>query len=503
MIVFSQEQLQVILDSFSVGTVRGFESLDKELSFQRKTKLSAHTLMSLPFLAMSYASKVPHWLEKYKNAEDWNFHELSKELSKQNLIWHEESFKGIVFQIETTHDNYLLFGFSDNGNSVLESNIRALLKKEFNITICTFLNTDQHSLVTHKFDFHWYLIKPNQELQEADVLHKLSDIRNQEIVIEVGYGGVLFAEIGDLEPRKYQPRLVKGDFRFYCDEFWEVRLKGKKLADRWSKNAGLIEELGHCTLETISFSNNHKRTHFKLSTEHELVIHLKEELRAWEIDSNKEKYSIILLGTGKFIMRDYKPWKETPIKKRKKHKSNSIAKQFYKEDLALSPEIVKKLFQQLKGTKVEEIFQHSGVSFTMDFSGGWRFSINCNWQLVNKQKRILIDSNNQRFAFMDGLLKHLKGIELKEFIFSDNLEETRLIFTNGLELILPKEKRYHLWTMFNQVENYHIDAQGDGTFSHIILVPDRLKDKYLCNEKSSEFANVLYALDLYRKWVSL
>ena len=503
MATFSQEQLQRILDSFSVGTLRSFEDLEKDLSFKRKTKLSAKTLKSLPFLAISYASKVPYWLEKYKDADDWNFRELSKELAKQNLIWHEEDFEGLVFQIETTHNNYLLFGFNKNGNSVLQSDVLALLKKEFDTSISTFLSTDQDLQVTHKFDYHWFLIKTNQELKESEVLEKLSKLHGQNIVIEVGYGGVLFADIGDLEPRKYQPHRVKGTYRLYSDEFWELKLNDKKLADRWGKNAGLIEQLGTHSIESISFTKNAKQTHIKLSTGHELILHRKEDLRTWEIDNNKEKYSIILLGTGKFIIRDHTPWKETPIKKRKKHKSYPITKQFYKEDLPLSPDIVKKLFSQIHGSKIEGIFEYSGVSFTMDMTGGWRFSVNCNWQLIDAEGKTLVSSTTNRFTFLDSLIKLLIGVEVEEMTFSDNLGETRLLLKNGLQLVLPKEKRYHLWTMFNNIEDYHIDAQGDGTFSHIILVPDKLKDKYFYAEKGSEFANVLYALDLYRKWVQL
>src|SRR3989344_6774947 len=189
MVRFSQEQLQRILDSFSVGTLRSFERLEKDLSFKKKTKLSAKKLKSLPFLAMSYATKVPHWLEKYKDADDWNFQELSKEIAKQNIIWHVEDFDGLVFQVETTHDNYLLFGFNKNGNGVLQTDVLASLRKEFNISICTFLNTDQNLLVTHKFDYHWFLIKPNQELKESEILERLSKLHSQDIVIEVGYGG--------------------------------------------------------------------------------------------------------------------------------------------------------------------------------------------------------------------------------------------------------------------------------------------------------------------------
>ncbi len=50
MTIFSQDKIQRILDSFSVGTLRSFERLEKEISFKRRTKLSAKTLQSLPSL---------------------------------------------------------------------------------------------------------------------------------------------------------------------------------------------------------------------------------------------------------------------------------------------------------------------------------------------------------------------------------------------------------------------------------------------------------------------
>lgn len=343
----------------------------------------------------------------------------------------------------------------------------------------------------------------SQELKEPEVLKRLAILHNQDLVIEVGYGGVLFVEIGDLKPRKYQPQRVKGTYRLYSDEYWELKLTGQRVTDRWSKNANLAEELGSNSIESISFIKGAKQTCIKLATGHELILHRKEELTTWIIDNDKERHSIILLGSGKFIIRDCTPWRETPIKKRKKHKSDPIAKQFYKEDLPLSPDIVNKILSQIHGSKIEDVFENSGVSFAMDMTGGWRFNANCNWQLIDAQGKTLVDSTTNRFAFIDKLLQLLVGAEVEEINFSDNLSETWLILRNGLKLLLPQEKRYQLWSMFNAVEGYHIDARGDGTFSHVILVPDRLKNKYFYSERGPEFANVLYALDLYREWVRL
>jgi hypothetical protein len=432
MSAFSNTQIQRILDSFSVGTLLNLEH--KDISRPDKT-IDAEAIV-----------------------------------------------------VETTHDNYLLFGLPHIENKVSQSDVLDILARKFNITICTFMKTDQKLQITHQFDHYWFLVKPNQELTESEVQDKLSQLRNVDVATEMGYGGVLFVNIGNL-------------IQLYSNEFWEIKLGEKKLADRWSTNADLVKQLGPHTIESISFVEGTKQTHIKLSTGHVLVIYRQDELRTWEINHNQERYSIILLGTGKFLITDYKPKEETHPKNSKHQLLDPAIKQFYKEDIPLSSTIVSKLLKQIVGTKIGGVFQHSAIGFTIDMSSTWRFSVYCNWRLVDDKGKSSVDSTTNRFAFMDSLLKLLIGVEVKELIFSENLRETQLVFNNGLLLLLPKEKRHHLWTISNHTEGYHIDALGDGTFRHTILVPDELKDKYRYTGKGSNFTDILYALDLYRKWV--
>jgi hypothetical protein len=461
-IAFTHPQLQRVLDAFSVGTLRKFELRDQPLAWSRKIKVTPETSLG--------------------QAND---------------------FAGQVFRVETTHDTYWLFGFSENGNNLSEADVGQILETEFETSFATIFKTTSNLFTTHKFDHHWWLVLPHQNLSDSEVTQKLSLLNNQPIAIEVGYGGMLFAEIGNLQPRKYQPHRWSGSFRLYSNEFWEVRLAGKKITDRWSETADLLEKLNSPILERITFSSRNKRTHFHLSTGHELIIHRQESLRSWEIDSNLEKWAVLLLGTGHFILRDYLPTKETRIKKRRQSVADPIGDEFYKEDLPISPDLVKKIFRSLQGSEVLNIDQYSGISFSLDLGGKRRFSVNCHWRLENKTGQTVLNSHDQAFTFMDELLAHLKGTTIEELTFTKGLDETKMVFASGLTLILPKEKRYTLWTMFNSYEGYYVDARGDGTLTHIIIVPNHLQEHYSYVEKGSKLASVLYALDLYRKWVKL
>jgi len=50
-------------------------------------------------------------------------------------------------------------------------------------------------------------------------------------------------------------------------------------------------------------------------------------------------------------------------------------------------------------------------------------------------------------------------------------------------------------------KSYHISAYRNQELTHIITVPDNLKEKYFYSKKGSYFANSIYALDLYREYL--
>jgi len=238
--------------------------------------------------------------------------------------------------------------------------------------------------------------------------------------------------------------------------------------------------------------------------DYSLVIHRTEELSTWDFTQRMMDFRITLTGRKQFQIKD--DIFEKPGQTTKKHSSfqPTIFDQFDKDDLPISHSNVQKLSQPIIGSVVEEVRESTGISFCLPLQGkdSWLLCANADWELHKKNKSIL-SSRSHKFVYSKQLSKHLVNKKLVSFVFSEELNQTVFSFENDLELIIRKEKKRHLWTIFNLDKSYHLDAHNNGTFTHTVLCPEKLQEKYLGPQYGSAFAGCLYALDLYRDLIKI
>jgi len=136
-----------------------------------------------------------------------------------------------LFDLRTNQGFYVLVGTTPN--ILTQNDIELRLQKELDLTYFEYLTGHNNGPMTHKEDLHWYLLQPFKTLSRAVAIEKIStQIRRQEINIQIGYGGVLFVGVG----KPIEPKITRGpgefyrEMEFFVDEWWELLHDGKKVA---------------------------------------------------------------------------------------------------------------------------------------------------------------------------------------------------------------------------------------------------------------------------------
>ena len=331
-------------------------------------------------------------------------------------------------------------------------------------------------------------------------------IINQPIEINIGYGGVIFVEIGEkLKPAEnWGSGVAYRQMYFFVDEMWEIQHKGITIISRFGEQEdktveNALEEIANKKITNFSISDSFKETIFEFG-DYKLIIKQTEELETWDFYHRTENLHFTLTGKKKLVSTKYvfeKPKKYKP-KKRKKTDFDD----FYKEDLPLSQENAEKLLHPLIGFVTHQVREYTAVAFTLESKDeAMLISIDSDWQLLHKNKEVL-SSKTHRYNFTEKLTKYLQGKRIEAL--SLNADELSMVikFGDQFKLNVEKSKRYSLWTVFNRLKGYHVSADANGNFDHIIICPEKLKEKYFAEKHGTAVANCLYALDLYRELIS-
>lgn len=409
-----------------------------------------------------------------------------------------------LYEVTTFHGNFILIKKS---GFILRSlnQLSPYLKQYLDLTHFTFLETYGGVECTHKDDMHWYLIQSFKKLNFDDTTQQIKNLINgQEIQLEVGYGGVLYIEIG--QPLK--PLVTKGrggvyrEMVFFCDEQWEIWHKGQKVTSRFEDETidQHVNQVNGKQISDFSIQPSYSKTFIEVG-EYVVVLKRIEEFVTWYFTHRLHSFEIRLMGQKE--LRLYDSRFEKPSKKRVKFKREATDfDQFYKEDLRLSGDNVRKLLVNANGAIIEEIRPNTGVEFNLAVKNTdeWLFCINSDWELY-KSATLLCSSTSHRFAYEEILTKYLLGRKIISFLFNQDLKESVLTLDNDLKIVVKKGKKYSVWTVFNLSRGYHISALRDTKFTHIILCPDHLLAKYLAPKYGSQLAHALYALDLYREFL--
>ena len=409
-----------------------------------------------------------------------------------------------LFELRTNHDQFILVGTTPN--ILDQTNLEKYLQAELNITNFEYISTSNKILITHKNDLHWYLLQPYKTLNRLATIKKISQlILNQKIHFIIGYGGVLFIEIGKL----LKPRITWGsgepyrETNFFVDEWWEIWEGKKKVASRFQDKAAdiYIDKLNGQIIDDFVVTPSGQKTIIKIG-KYNLIIYRTEELTTWDLTHRIQNYRLTLTGRKQFQIKDniFEPPKK--IKKRSDLFKLTVFDQFYKEFLPISHGNVRKILKSLIGAKIIEIRENTGISFCLELAGNddWLISIDSSWQLYQNAK-IILSSESHRFVFMEQLSSLLISNKITSLDFKKNLKETTFNFGGHLTLKVAKGKKLTSWTIFNRSKGIHLDVNSDSNFEHIIIYPDELKEKYLANKYGSKLANCLYALDFYRSLI--
>lgn len=331
-------------------------------------------------------------------------------------------------------------------------------------------------------------------------------ITNQKIHLIIGYGGVLFIEIG----KELIPRITWGsgepyrETNFFVDEWWEIWEGKKKVASRFEDQTAdkYINQLNSQVIDDFVVTPSYQKTIFRIG-KYDLIVFRTEELTTWDFTHRIQNYRITLTNRKQFQIKEYVFEEPKIIKKRSDLFKPTVFDQFYKEFLPISHDNVQKILKPLVGSQITEVRENTGISFCLELKGeeDWLISVDVNWVLYQDNKQIL-SSESHRFVFIEQLSQLLISKNITRLNFSDDLKQTTFGFADNLVLKVTKNKKLTSWTIFNRLKEIHIDANSDGNFEHIISCPDELKEKYLANKYGRKFASCLYALDFYRSLVA-
>lgn len=457
---FSVLELQRVADAFSVGTVlKTKKILSKTVSF--RAQLTAKYLRESFLLAAVYAQKLPQWLEKNKDKTNWNFTELSEELKKIGITHHIEEHAVVFYSVKTSKNLYLAFGINP-GTGLSDKQIKSVLKKELGAVFVKPIpvSYDKQLYSAHHFDFSWRLYT-NIELSRSEAEAITATLKNKKIDILIGYGAPILADIGELNS-KDQPEV-----KLFTEEYWWVEENGKRVTERWHVPKDFFESAGELFIKDVFFNHTLKRTHIVLSNNQTIVIERNEEFRTWYLDFTKQRFTLSLTGTKKFIQSDYHP----PVYKHKKRKFKRKKVQdeeVYVEYVDITSEQAASLLKPLLKEKITEISPYSGKEFIFrlgemfdEWSQICSISIDAEWT-VSKDETPIASSKTHAFKYEPILNKYFLG---KKLITPPNLSSFELEFSNNLKLsLLPKRRKtLSSWaTFFNRRDDYHLSLYKDG-----------------------------------------
>lgn len=350
----------------------------------------------------------------------------------------------------------------------------------------------------------------------------LKELIGKETLLDMGYGGVLFLKIGDLKKKTgfnaYGREFiyVEGKYSLFSDENWQVLHKGNLFIDRWkTSRLGVSPKINKLkNLKIINFQILEDKTIITLEKDYQVIISQDKSLRTWSVSFIDEGFSIGAEISGGFYKSPYEPleYKKPSAKKianrnkQRKLDDDPAFKSMYKEDMPIAPHHVRALVIDLVGTKVSSVEEDSGDTFRIGLNDrDWVISINDSWQLEQAGK-IIADSVKDKFNFVKAISQVLKNKKIISFDFDDDLNKTTIRLNSEAVLTITKTRDMHgeisLWTIYNRKKSYHISAYRNQELTHIITVPENLKEKYFYNKKGSSFASSMYALDFYREYLA-
>lgn len=227
---------------------------------------------------------------------------------------------------------------------------------------------------------------------------------NQPIEIDIGYGGVLFVEIGKkLKPAEsWGSGVAYRQMYFFVDEIWEIHHKDKKVLERFgdedeAKVEKVLKAIASKKISNFSISDFYETTTITIG-DYKLIIKQTEELETWNFYHRTESFCFTLTGRKELISREYvfeKPKKYKP-KQRKKTDFDS----FYKENLPLSQSNAKLLLKPLIGFVAHQLREYSAIAFTLESKdGALLISVGSDWQLLKDNKEVLL-SKKHRYNFI-------------------------------------------------------------------------------------------------------
>ncbi|MBP7875837.1 hypothetical protein KA012_02480 [Candidatus Woesebacteria bacterium] len=417
------------------------------------------------------------------------------------VVGKRETATGLLslYTLHTTKGFFVLAGATPL--AIDDAVLKQQLKSHLDLTYFEYLPTQDKLKLTHKNDLYWYLIQPYKLLDREKAIEQLESLTvGQPIAASLGYGGVLFIEIGEalepvLENGMQQPYRKIGMF---VEEWWELRHQGKTIATRFDDTPAeeYFEQIAGKKIGSFTISPDCKKTSITVG-EYTIVIPQTEQLVTWSLSHRTQGFEIHLTGTKRFKIKNY--FFQRPGRSGENHptRPETLFDQFYREDLPISQDNVNKLMQPMLGGVVQEVREMSGVDFCLELSGKekWLLSVDSEWSLSRGEKSIL-SSKSHRFVFLEPLTKYLLQKKLTNILLQK--EGTTFTFGTSLHLVIKQQKTLRLWWCLNRSKNISISARGNGTFEHVLWCPPELQEKYLQSKYGSTAADLLYSLEVYR-----
>jgi hypothetical protein len=250
-------------------------------------------------------------------------------------------------------------------------------------------------------------------------------------------------------------------------------------------------------------TEDESKTIFELANNYQFIIHRQEALSTWSIHSLEEGIEISALGDGSYEKKpSYK--NELPSNFKPLPKDTTPTREFYKEDMPISIDNVQKIIYRIQQHTVQEVGENSGISFdlTLTQEGNNRktiITVDSDWELY-QDDALLLNSVDNKFKFVEELFEVMKN---KKFFDMDIREDTiSLTFSENIFLYLKRqESRFTTFSINLLDQGIYINNYPNGEFTHIIICPDGLREKYLFSTQGSSFTNLMYALDFYRDLV--
>lgn len=375
----------------------------------------------------------------------------------------------------------------------------------------------------------------NTKISSIQAQKVLDRLVHKDILLSCGYGGVMFAEIGNIVKHHFEHERGKkttqmfGDYRLFCDENWSFS-DGKDIhLDRWTSLSQTTDDafksMGMRKLEKVEIINDFEKTIFHISGGYTFTIVRDDSIDTFSIVFIPEKKKLTVFGDGNIEFKDYEEdmsYLAKSIPRLKRTKSISIDRSFLRKQtpdvLPISYEKAKEFILPILNKKIQAIEINSGTRFTLCLGDDcrkilskedqkswnspiyrWSLSIDEMW-ILKKGKDVILDVNKERFHFEKKLISILKGKQIIEIQFDKKGSQAQIIFSDEYILTILETHRYSRWDVYDRQTGMGISSYRDYGLVYRIGSPIHLSKMYQTGDVHLDA--ILYELDFYRGYFS-